>query len=891
MPRTSDTAVELINVSLVHYGASSEVDTQLGVVTVPKYCWLDLSLTLLRQILKQQLSQVLPERFIFCSRTRHDIQFAQEKDVCAPQICDGNDTILIRSNYDIPRLLVRSSNAIHGHLYIAYVSFLTDLRDLISTNCSGLNGQRKTFSFLYSDGSPVASEAEEETPVHEVLRGCDVYIDVKEHITHESEYSSLLLKRKSQLSMNHARTKTIRLSFSSSKDIERQGSDESASNIQISGSSKPLLISYVRAEAAEHALNLKRKLTDIGFSVYLDVHEIKSGIDWQDSLNYAVSNCEVFIPLVTPRYGETQWTNREVKLADVLGKAILPISFLEEWPPRCLAIQFATTQFVWWKTPEQIAQEFAENKGEDARDIRIWESKYIEMVAREIGKRLKILKSGCTSKPALTRMKTLMKTFAGRLPASATPVLSSQDSEEPTGPHIAICVHPNEVDYGYKLKAWLEELGHSVWLSATKGYSPSLPEADKITPSQEDLSAVMKAEPLSHNSADSSFTVTAEQVAEFQQAVDKAVVIIFVLSKAFTQSKICRQEVYYCEHRKQILPVAYEEFRVPCWLKMLLRTKKLLCAANPCFYKILLMQIKRALDPTAKNCLETDNLEANISLAVQYLKKTLDVKHCVYVCGATKFHDARSEAVCRSIGRHLAKLTTITLVTGGCYGTSEIVGRTYHEEAQRQFQKSIVWHVLPEQDSQVLSDRYNQSSDGTFALKDFGQTLFCGQNLWEKEIIVGRCFQIYLLIEGGQDASHEVEEFVWSDHMVVPVYSAFETGEHAVTDKIFQIVHFLYMQLPPGVSESDWKCLNDRTTPVEEVGQAVANIISDLLEHLHQQLGSPTPMEQLESSTRTPEVFGDSSPKGDPNYALQLDKSYKESVVSLRSMQTYIPPK
>ena len=47
-----------------------------------------------------------------------------------------------------------------------------------------------------------------------------------------------------------------------------------------------------------------------------DVHEIKSGIDWQDSLNYAVSNCEVFVPLVTSRYGETQWTNREV--SDIL---------------------------------------------------------------------------------------------------------------------------------------------------------------------------------------------------------------------------------------------------------------------------------------------------------------------------------------------------------------------------------------------------------------------------------------------------------------------------------------------------------------------------------------------------------------------------------------------
>lgn len=37
------------------------------------------------------------------------------------------------------------------------------------------------------------------------------------------------------------------------------------------------------------------------------------------------------------------------------------------------------------------------------------------------------------------------------------------------------------------------------------------------------------------------------------------------------------------------------------------------------FYQILLMQVKRALDPTAKNCLETDSLEANKTLAVSIL--------------------------------------------------------------------------------------------------------------------------------------------------------------------------------------------------------------------------------------------------------------------------------
>lgn len=78
---------------------------------------------------------------------------------------------------------------------------------------------------------------------------------------------------------------------------------------------KPILISYVRKEAEQHARNLKTQLTSLGCDVYLDVDEIKVGMDWQDALNDAVNSCEIFIPLVTPNYGLTLWTNREIKYA------------------------------------------------------------------------------------------------------------------------------------------------------------------------------------------------------------------------------------------------------------------------------------------------------------------------------------------------------------------------------------------------------------------------------------------------------------------------------------------------------------------------------------------------------------------------------------------------
>jgi len=40
---------------------------------------------------------------------------------------------------------------------------------------------------------------------------------------------------------------------------------------------------------------------------------------------------------------------KQVKLADILGKYIIPVSFLTEWPPQSLAIQFSTTQYINWK--------------------------------------------------------------------------------------------------------------------------------------------------------------------------------------------------------------------------------------------------------------------------------------------------------------------------------------------------------------------------------------------------------------------------------------------------------------------------------------------------------------------------------------------------------------
>ncbi|KAK3799095.1 hypothetical protein RRG08_051373 [Elysia crispata] len=827
---TEQEGVRLVNISLTHSGTSRESDTSLGAIAIAKHLWRSLHLPELRKLMRQQLPQVLPDRFVFLSSERFKISFAQESSIHALQVCEsGTYIIYIQHSYELPKVAIKSLDGSHsfGHVYTTFNASLRDIRDNVKNKCLDSDGQIRSFNFVWPDGPLVLLREEFTTPVHEILRREEIYIQVSDEPFASDVFDTMsMIKRKSPEPFQNGRKKSIRLSFASNKDMDHNTASPA---MRVMSVSKQLLISYVRAEAAGHALMLKKSLTQIGFSVYLDVDEIKSGLDWQDALNYAVSNCEVFIPLVTPRYGETQWTNREVKLADVLGKSILPISFLDDWPPRCLAIQFATTQYISWKSQEQIEEEIKDGK-EEAKDIRIWGETCINAVSKEIQLRIKNLRPGVSSmsKPALRRIKTLLKTFAGRLPASAAPVITSQDNEDTVGPTIVISAHCEDASLGFQVKSWLEAAGHSVWISCVKALCSEGEDADGCDSFRKSIEEAMRYCEKSDCSCKEG-TKLKQLQEEFQETVDKASLVIFILSQSSAFSKLCAQQVFYCEHRKQILPLLFGDFEFPGWMKMLIRSQRCLNVNSDEFQSTLLNQVKRALDPTAKNCLDSDNREANIALAAQYLKKNLDIEHCVYVSGSALTCDSRAEAICRSVGQELAKQGNIHVVSSGSYGTSDLLSQVFHEESLRLENYSKVWHVLPERDSKDKSKHYNQCADSTFALKEFGHTLFCGNSVWEKESIVGRCFRVCLLVVGGSYSTHEIEEFVWSDRIVVPVNcpDVSVEGNLKATAKLYQ--------LPPGVDENDWKKLNDSSQPPKEIGPAVARVLSALLQHFRSQ--------------------------------------------------------
>lgn len=215
-----------------------------------------------------------------------------------------------------------------------------------------------------------------------------------------------------------------------------------------------IMLSYARNEAAHHALQLKKELEKLGVSTYLDVHEISVGKDWMDSLNNAVSNCLIFVPLVTPLYGNTQWTNREVKLADLLNKKIVPINFLDSWPPDCLAIQFATTQYIAW-LPEDISVDRSQLDG-----FNVWPSSAIKKIANDLSKEVpKDLKKGVTFSGSQKSIKSSAATPTDSIDGGAV----NKNKIKPR--LVVISGHPTDFTVISHIKSCLEKEGYSVWAS------------------------------------------------------------------------------------------------------------------------------------------------------------------------------------------------------------------------------------------------------------------------------------------------------------------------------------------------------------------------------------------------------------------------------------------
>ena len=105
------------------------------------------------------------------------------------------------------------------------------------------------------------------------------------------------------------------------------------SELEPEGSAPPVFISYQSA-SQEAALHLRRRLELSGFPCWMDVGLLRGGDQLYTRIYEGLSRCKLVICCLTARYCASRSCAREVTLADVLHKPILPI-MLEPtpWPP------------------------------------------------------------------------------------------------------------------------------------------------------------------------------------------------------------------------------------------------------------------------------------------------------------------------------------------------------------------------------------------------------------------------------------------------------------------------------------------------------------------------------------------------------------------------------
>lgn len=137
---------------------------------------------------------------------------------------------------------------------------------------------------------------------------------------------------------------------------------------------------------------------------------------------------------------------------------------------------------------------------------------------------------------------------------------------------------------------------------------------------------------------------------------------------------------------------------------------------------------------------EANYVSAHFDRAANEVRASFPAGPCLVVIGSTSFWHADSEATCLVLGRLLAAIPELALVTGGVEGVGETVGRAFFQARCDAGREPRVYHVLPEGEPEW----------------DYGVTLFAGADMAERREVLARLADLYLAIEGGPGTVHEV---------------------------------------------------------------------------------------------------------------------------------------
>jgi predicted Rossmann-fold nucleotide-binding protein len=172
------------------------------------------------------------------------------------------------------------------------------------------------------------------------------------------------------------------------------------------------------------------------------------------------------------------------------------------------------------------------------------------------------------------------------------------------------------------------------------------------------------------------------------------------------------------------------------------------------------------------------------------------------IIGSTDFWGEDSEQICLEIGRALASITDLVLVTGGVEGVGESVGRTFFGRRLEMNIPPRVFHVLPEGEPSW----------------DYGETIFAGSTMHERREMLGRLRGVFVAVEGGPGTAHEAEVALRTGNIVIPVGRS-----GGASADLFQ-----RLSCQKAGFEGVWARLADRQAPIESVAQVVHELVAKL---------------------------------------------------------------
>jgi hypothetical protein len=182
---------------------------------------------------------------------------------------------------------------------------------------------------------------------------------------------------------------------------------------------------------------------------------------------------------------------------------------------------------------------------------------------------------------------------------------------------------------------------------------------------------------------------------------------------------------------------------------------------------------------------------------VQRLEGLLPNGPRVAVLGSTDFWHADSERTCAELGRLLAGIPGLVLLTGGVEGIGEAVGRNFFRTRGETGEEPRVYHILPEGEE----------------VWDYGETLFAGADMTERREILGRLCKHFILVEGGPGAAHEAQVASNNAGVVLPVG---RSGGFAAT-------LYVRMQRPSEIDAVTWEVLGASDSSPEKTANAISS--------------------------------------------------------------------